>query len=237
MILSHRHRYIFLKSTKTAGTSLEMALSKYCGDDDVITAIYDEDEKTKAALGLPGPRNHLLPETCYRPSDVVKALRQHRPVERFYNHIPAADLRNLVPPDVWRDYLKFSIVRDPFDYVVSRYYWNSRRGTHSPRKFRQWLLSYPKHLRTNAQITHIDGRNAMDSMIRYERFGDDLEALAARLGLPPSLRAEFNALSAKGGVRPRSATTKEMFAGFDEGVALVLEAFADDIREFGYTAP
>lgn len=237
MILSHRHRFIFLKSTKTGGTSLEIALSRYCGPDDVITIIYQADEETRASLGLPGPQNHLLPLAEHRPRDVVRALREKRPVERYYNHIPAALMRARVPVDVWNGYLKFSIVRDPFDYVVSRYFWNNRRGEHPPERFRQWLLSEPERLLINRTITDIDGHSAVDAMIRYEHFATDLAALAERLGLPRTLPAEFAALRAKGGIRPRSATTRQMFAGFAEGVEFVMQGFADDIREYGYAPP
>ena len=44
VIASHQHRFIFLKTRKTAGTSVEIALSKVCGPDDVITEISPEDE-------------------------------------------------------------------------------------------------------------------------------------------------------------------------------------------------
>jgi hypothetical protein len=39
MIISHEHKFILLKTRKTAGTSIEIALSRFCGDDDVITPI------------------------------------------------------------------------------------------------------------------------------------------------------------------------------------------------------
>ena len=39
MILSHKNKFIFIKSFKTASTSLEIALSKYCGEKDIITPI------------------------------------------------------------------------------------------------------------------------------------------------------------------------------------------------------
>ena len=50
MILSHRYRYLFLKTNKTAGTSIEIALSKFCGPDDIITPISPEDEAIRRRL-------------------------------------------------------------------------------------------------------------------------------------------------------------------------------------------
>ena len=34
MIASHAHRFVFVKTRKTAGTSLEIALSRHCGPSD-----------------------------------------------------------------------------------------------------------------------------------------------------------------------------------------------------------
>ena len=49
MIVSHEHKFIFLKTKKTAGTSIELALSQLCGPDDVITPLTEIDEALRAS--------------------------------------------------------------------------------------------------------------------------------------------------------------------------------------------
>ena len=61
MIASHQHRFIFLKTRKTAGTSVEIALSKVCGPDDIITEISPEDEELRQAAGGRPPQNFQSP--------------------------------------------------------------------------------------------------------------------------------------------------------------------------------
>jgi hypothetical protein len=42
MIINHRYKFIFLKTRKTAGTSIESALSQFCDSNDIITPIIND---------------------------------------------------------------------------------------------------------------------------------------------------------------------------------------------------
>lgn len=100
MIVSHQHRFIFVKTLKTAGTSIEVFLSQHCGPDDVVTPILPHVEPHR-------PRNHA----------------------GFFNHITAAAIRERVGPDVWRTYFKFCVERNPWDKTLSHYHMtNAREG-------------------------------------------------------------------------------------------------------------
>ena len=44
MLISHKYKFIFIKTMKTAGSSVEIELGKIMGDDDVVTPLCDEVE-------------------------------------------------------------------------------------------------------------------------------------------------------------------------------------------------
>ena len=52
MIISHKYKYIFFKTSKTAGTSIEISLSRFCGKDDVITPIDRRSREIRKEVGI-----------------------------------------------------------------------------------------------------------------------------------------------------------------------------------------
>lgn len=51
MIVSDRYGFVFLKTRKTAGTSIEIALRQFAGPDDVFTPLGRGDERICRELG------------------------------------------------------------------------------------------------------------------------------------------------------------------------------------------
>jgi len=239
MILSHRHRFILLKTRKTGGTSFEIAVSKYMSGDDIVTPVAPADEVVRQSLGFTGPQNH----------GPVAGER----LSRFYNHMSAAEVRALMPAGTFAGYVKAAIVRNPFDYVVSWYFWErSRIAPTSVEDFRKWLAfqaarradieaAYrlgqrrnPGVLSSNRMITHIDGHCAVDVMLRYESLADDIGRFARAVGLPETLADECRAIRTKASYRPASATPRQMFDGFPQGQKVIRTAFAEDIERYHY---
>jgi hypothetical protein len=112
MIISHKYKYIFFKPAKVAGTSVEVNLAKHCGEGDIIAPIdeysgeRDEKEYVHHArnYGSVFGRAHMRPE----------------------------DIRKHVPKSVWESYFKFSISRNPWDLLVSRYWWEKTARGQEP---------------------------------------------------------------------------------------------------------
>ena len=122
MIISHKYKFIFLKTSKTAGTSLEIALSKFCNSNDIITPISEEDESLRKDLGYTSPQNYKFDLSEYNLSDYFNLLvkfRKRRKKE-FYNHITSKEVKHLVDNNCWNNYYKFCFERNPWDKVVSQ---------------------------------------------------------------------------------------------------------------------
>lgn len=236
MIISHENKFIFIKTKKTAGTSLEIALSKYCSSIDTVTPISASDEATRTQLGYVGPTNHKKPLVQYTAKELAILGVKFRPALAFYNHISATEIEALVAPRVWQEYSKISIVRNPYDHAVSMYYW-AQKHTKSKQTFKDYLMYNPSILVENRRITNINGQSAVDFMVRYENFENDLTELSQHLKLGENLWNEFKNLSSKGGIRPTKARTQTMFADFEEGVELIKILCADDIKKFNYLPP
>lgn len=175
MLVSHRHRFIYLKTRKTAGTSVEILLEQHCHGPEPY----------------PGPVH-------YRPAlvtqdGIIGARWRHRPGESnpWPAHIAAAALRNRLGAETWAAYRKFCVVRNPYDQAVSAF-WHKCRGELSAgdlpfdgirARFAAWLRERPAIL-DNAALILIEGRFALDEVLRYERLEAELADLARRLGLP-----------------------------------------------------
>lgn len=184
MIVSHRHRFIFVRTRKTAGTSVEIALSKFCGPDDVITR--DADDALRRELGYPGPQNDGgIPLRSYTFSEWRRLVTRGERA-RFKNHTPAARIRALVGETLWRDYYKFAIERNPWDKAISLYFWRTREMKPRP-PLLDFLRNVGARSLSNAHIYLIDGEIAVDRVIEYDRLAEGLEYIRSRIGLTEPL--------------------------------------------------
>ena len=228
MIISHRYKFIFLKTTKTAGTSIEIALSKFCGPDDIITPITPEDEKIRRQLGYPGPRNHRAPWWRYGIKDLITLIRTKRKKRLYYNHIPGADVRARIGREIWDSYFKFCVERNPWDRAVSFYYWKNRDEPRIP--FSEYVNSKAPHVlkKNGFGIYAIGGVIAVDRICRFEHLAEDLEAVRQHLGLPGPLELP----RAKSQFRKMEAPYQEIYGEAEK--AKIAAIFAEEIREFGY---
>jgi hypothetical protein len=188
MILCHRHKFIFLKTEKTAGTAIEAALSELCGPHDVITPFREESEGDRKGRG---PQNYridhkLKPQRPLWRRLLMRPERYYHPSVGYYEHMPAWRVRAYVGEEVWRNYFKFAFMRNPWDRQISQYLYKTKTLAKRPsldrfmaRKKRAYVTSY--------EIYTIDGAVAVDYVGRYESLDADLNTALARAGVKSRL--------------------------------------------------
>lgn len=184
MIVNHKYKFIFLKTRKTASTSIEIALSQLCGSRDVITPISREDEALRASLGYPGPQNYILPLTSYKRQDWLSMLVNRRR-KKFDRHIGALEAKEILGSDIWDNYYKFCFERNPFDKAISRYFYS----TSEPRpSIEEYVNVAPVRYLSNWNCYTINDHLALDHIGRYESLVGEIAMLSDKLGLPVEMR-------------------------------------------------
>lgn len=108
MIISLKHRFIFIKGVKVAGTSVETYLSQILEAEAIVAPLGDADE-----VNIPKhrARNYLSSEG--------RTL--------FDDHMPASAIRAVIGTWLYEQLYKFGIIRNPFQKIISFYIMNLAR--------------------------------------------------------------------------------------------------------------
>ena len=109
MIISHYHKFVFVKTNKTAGSSLEALITRHLQPGDMLTRRNDMDaEKEIAGKGL----------------EILNA--QGSPYKRnFMNHSPLSDAHKIFPET--KKYFSFGVIRNPFSRCKSSFQWRNQK--------------------------------------------------------------------------------------------------------------
>jgi hypothetical protein len=247
MIISHKHKFIFIKTRKTAGTSLEIALSRYLGPTDIVTPITPEDERERLSMGFVSAQNYKYPSHELGLRAVGATMRRlgaqlsgtpappgGRWPMRFYNHISAQLVRERIGEDTWSRYYKFSIERNPWDTAVSLYFWRNRDREEPDHRagFKRYVLAGAHQPESNYDLYSIDGRPVLDFVVRYESLERDLAEVSTNIGLPQNIHEVMKSIRAKGRYR-RNTNYRDMYD--DESRDLIAAQCAREIELFNYT--
>jgi hypothetical protein len=227
MIVSHRFKFIFIKTKKTAGTSIEVFLSQYCGDVDIVTPIYPHVEPHVARnyKGLWNPIPELVES---RGNGLRSTLRRLLRRTKFNNHMTALAAKNRLPTKVWEDYFKFCVERNPWDKTLSQYHMmNDREGG---------TLSFDQYIKRGNfpinyyQYTDMNGRVILDRIIKYELLNEELAEVFGNLNVP--FGGELNE-RAKSHHRVDRRPYQDVYNHLQKTV--IEEAFAREIELLGYS--
>jgi hypothetical protein len=215
MLLSHKHRFLFVHIAKTGGTSVRAALQGLRWRDPWYLPVF----------------------VCSR----LSHLSGHRIATKLPRHAKVVAAKELLPREYFRELFKFAFVRNPWDLQVSSFHHIRRErprylGGHEEfADFLRWKLDpqrpYQYHVDTSIEqqtdyLVDLHGEVVVDFIGRYERLPEDFAEVCRRIGirapaLPHRRRAE-----------DRDQDYRSYYT--DETAGLVARHFARDIETLGY---
>ncbi len=213
MILSRGRKYIFIHIPKTGGTALTLALEARAMKDDILIGDTPKARARKARLiGV-------------------------KSAGRLWKHSTLADIAGLATEEEIAGFFTFSLVRNPWDRVVSYYHWLREKNFAHPAvglaKTHDFsgFLNHPQTLTSlslwpyAAYLRDTSGIERASLFARLEHLDSDLAPLEAHLGfrLTPMPRANQSA---------RAADWRGFYS--DADAALIARICAEDIARFGY---
>jgi len=177
MIISHKYKFIFIKTRKTAGTSIEYNLSEYLGKNDVIT---------------PSSEARYLAQNYYfetKISNFFKFLNLKN-LSNFFkkkinDHIHADELKNIIDRNIYNNYFKFCVEREPVDKCISYYFMrkNSPYSTHQRKNMTWNEFVKKKKFPVDTNFYSYKNKLIVDKIIKYENLDRELETLLKNLGV------------------------------------------------------
>jgi hypothetical protein len=239
MIFLKSLNVLFLKPRNVGGTAFEIALSKFAGPDDIITPVSSEDETTRSTMGFVGPQNFDFERKVKQAGKQPLARKQldaDAAGRKFFNFISAKMARMRLGGDVFDNATKVSIVRNPYDRLLSQYLWATREVARRP-DFGEWLRLRPEAINGNDQTYFIGKREVIDHYVRYEAFDEDIASLERRVPGLDGLGAVFSEIQAKSVVHPAEAFLEEFFADRREIVEAIWFFNQPHIERFHYGRP
>ncbi len=203
-MIHHEHRCIFIHINKTAGTSVGDALGML---------------QTHVSAKMVFSEDILDDDQNRWWQDWLKTKKQNE-----FNWIPLDEVKNY-----WEDYYKFTIVRNPWDRIVSDFSFCKKKKFVSDDytirdEVTENLDNYERWKQPCYDWIEYENKNSMDFVLRFENLQNDFDQLCKNLGIQTKTLPHINPTNHK--------HYTEYFD--DETKSLVAEKYAKDIEYFGY---
>ena len=191
VIISFKYKFIFIKAYKTAGSSIENYLYPYLNNKDILAPT--EDSKGINCWGEFDAKNieHHFGEEFLR-----KKINNKM---KYFAHMPIWLVKERLKPlseslnyDIFENFYKFGVIRNPFDTIVSHYYWQNSKNNKNSKiiSFNEILKEletniFPQYglLNLNKFMDKNYNEILCDKIIKYEDLNKELSIVFNKLGI------------------------------------------------------
>jgi hypothetical protein len=235
MLISHRRNFVYTKTVKTAGTSVEAYFERYC---------MTEQEEKEWIL------SHK--RETYESEAGIIGCRGIKTNSKWFNHKSALGIKNEIGPTLWEKYFKFCVIRNPFEKVLSMYYFkNPPKGGYLNKRnrkvvfpafakiennkveinqFREWVVKQEFGVLIDRDKYMINDSICMDYFIRYEKLHEGIQQVCDVIDVP---YIPENLPNLKAGIRP---VDRKLDSYYDrESKDIILKLFEFEFDYFGYS--
>lgn len=211
MLYDPQHNLIFLKTTKTAGCSLEAALAPSLSRKSIVTpigsvsmndgkrAIHDRTYGRTQWAALPSILHGILkfrkmPDGSSLLVHFWRDLKEGRGPRRlaftpyftrYTPHMRADEVCAVLGPEVFARALTFAVIRHPYEHAVSMYFYvMATDANFRGWTFRDWLLANTHLMIWNRTIISLNGTCAVKHLLRYEDMPGALVPVLREANIP-----------------------------------------------------
>ncbi|WP_380055461.1 sulfotransferase family 2 domain-containing protein [Falsihalocynthiibacter sp. SS001] len=219
MLISEKHKFVYIKTHKTASTSVEGLLEHLCTP---------EGHKPEHA------QSEIYSEYGY----VSGRAGEYKSTDLLLPHATAQQIEKVIGSKKFNDYQKIYCVRNPYDKVVS-WFWFVMPMTTKTRVendfdaartlFRDWLAMRP-HLPVDRKYYVLNRKKIDATLIRFESLRDDIISCLEGIGA----EVDFDALPEWKTEQRRHNVNHFMDYYDDTSRKIVEKKFSFDFKHFGY---
>lgn len=158
MFISHKYKFIFIKTRKTAGSSIEKIFLDNIKEDFLFGGM---------------PPEKLTP---ILPEGQEKQIKEHSGYQVIKSFYPAE----------WDSYYKFTIERNPWDKTVSNFHFvQNWKPTKTKNGFEDFVMNPKNKFFLNDWKLYTEkNKPVVDKIIRYENLEEDFAEVCSIIGFP-----------------------------------------------------
>ena len=168
LIISKHHKYIFFHLPKNAGVS--------------VSRVLIEQENLLKIKRI----SSFLLRNIFKTKDNFYFSLKDKKLNFFNSHYPCYKIQKIIDEDTFSKYLKFAVIRNPWDRMVSRYFYSKKIDSSFKDLSFKELLNFD--LKNNMHVidqfkfcTDISNNFCLDLVLKFENLNQDFNNISSKL--------------------------------------------------------